>query len=185
MNGKRMKKDRRLLAKINLPTANAKYLKHWPASLAVGMVFLLGPAYGEDIQKENSVAATESLEQRGKQLRVELDQAYKKMVDAKTLSPDPRVSNDVTDVVVRFIPVGTSFDDAENILRSAGFKDRPRPSANSTGTRPDRYDVVASIVPFVQRFLSKASIYVYLRPAAPDDYGKVSKVGAEFVLSYL
>lgn len=180
-----MKRTRLLFGKINQPIADAKRLKHWPAGLALGMAFLLVPAYGEDIQKEKSAVATESLEQRGKQLRIELEQAYKKMVDAGTLSTDPRVSNDVTDVVIRYIPVGMSFDDAESILRSAGFRVDSRPSANQPRTGRDRHDVVGAIAPFDQKFLGGADLYVHLSPASPGDYSKVNKVSAGFALLFL
>lgn len=154
------------------------------AGLVLGMAFLLGPAHGDDIQKEKSVVTTESLEQRGKQLRVALERAYKEMVDAGTLSTDSRVSNNVTDVVIRYIPVGMSFDDAESILRSAGFR-VSRPSANPPGTRRDRHDVVGAIAPFAQKFLGGANLYVHLSPASPGDYSKVNKVSAGFALLFL
>lgn len=177
-----MKNMMLLFGKINLPIATGIRLKHWPTALALGMAFLSGPTYGEDIQKEKNIVTSESLEQRGKQLRAALELAYKKKVDAKTLSADPRVGNDVTDVVVRYIPIGTSFDDAESILRSAGFRVDPRPNVKVEGNRSGRYDVVGAIVPFVQKFLSSVNLYVHLSPAMPGDYSKVSKVLAGFTV---
>lgn len=126
---------------------------------------------------------TDSLEQRGKQLRAAIDLAFKKLSDARALKP--MGASDITEVVVQYIPVGTSFDEAEYILRSAGFSVDPRPSANPTGNRPDRYDVVGSIVPFVQQLLSRVNVYISLSPRAPGDYSKVNKVSAGIVLSTL
>jgi hypothetical protein len=175
-----MKNKRLLFGKINLSIADAKYFKHWPAGFALGMAFLLGPAYGEDIQKEKSVMVTESLEQRGKQLRVALEQAYQKMVDEKTLSARPMAGNEVTDVVVRYIPIGTTFDDAESILRSAGFSVDSRPSASTDINLHG--DVVGAIIPFAQKFISSVNLYVRLSPAVLGDFSKVSKVYAGFIV---
>ncbi|KAF0190860.1 MAG: hypothetical protein FD165_2321 [Gammaproteobacteria bacterium] len=138
---------------------------------------------GEAIQKEINMMTSDLLEQRGKQLRAAIEQTYKKLSDAKALKP--MGASDITEVVVQYIPVGTSFDDAESILRNAGFKVDPRPSANPTGSRPDRYDVVGSIVPFVQLFLSRVNVYISLSPMTPGDYSKVSKVSAGMTLSTL
>jgi hypothetical protein len=141
-------------------------------------------AHGESIQEEKNIVTSSSLEQRGKQLRAAIEQAYKNLVDTKTLSS--KRGNNITEVVVQYIPVGTSFDDAEQILRNAGFKVYPRPNANPTGTRPDRYDVVGAIDSFDwKRFLSKVSVWVNLSPQAPGNYGKVNKVYSGITLSTL
>src|SRR5258708_31979110 len=83
--------------------------------------------------------------QRGKQLRLEIEERYKKLTDDRALKSSR--PSDITDVVVKYIPVGTSFDDAENILRAAGFRVDSRPSANPTGNRPGKHDVVGAISP--------------------------------------
>ena len=127
-----------------------------------------------------------SLEQRGKQLRAAIEQTYKKLVDARALKP--MGGNDITKVVVQYIPVGTSFDDAESILRSAEFKVYPRPSANPTGDRQDKYDVVGEIDSFDWKrifSLSKVSVLIHLSPNAPGNYDKVNKVYAGIALSFL
>lgn len=156
----------------------------WSACLVLCVVFLLMPAHGETIQKEKIIMTSDLLEQRGKQLRSAIEQAYKKLVDARSLKP--MGGNDITEVVVQYIPVGTSFDDAESILRSAGFKVEPRPSANPSGSFPWRYDVMALIDSFdLKRFPFKVSVSVFLSPKTPGNYDKVNKVDAGIVLSSL
>lgn len=145
-------------------------------------VILLFPLDVEAIQKKETIMTSNELKQRGKQLRLVIDQTYKKLSDTKELRVG---ANDITVVVVKYIPVGTSFNDAEQILRSAGFTVTPRPSGSVIGNRPDRYDVVGEIVPFVQKFLSRISIYISLSPKTPRDYGKVNKISASIVLSTL
>ena len=152
-------------------------------SLAFCTMFLLVSADGETIQKGGVIMTTDSLEQRGKKLRMAIDIAFKKLSDARAIKPNG--ASDISEVVVQFIPVGTSFDEAECILRGAGFLVDSRPSVHPTGNRSDRYDVVGSIVPFVQQTLSRVNVYISLSPSAPGDYSKVSKVSAGFVLSTL
>lgn len=151
--------------------------------LVLCAVFFSTLTHGETIKKESVIMKTQTLEHRGKQLRAAINLTFKKLSDAGALKP--RGASDITEVVVQYIPVGTTFDEAEDILRFAGFLVDQRPSASTTGNRPDRYDVVGSIVPFVQQPLSRINVYVSLSPRAPGDYSKVSKVSAGIVLSTL
>ena len=165
----------------------AMLMKLWSVCLILCVVFSLMPAHGETIQKEKNTMTSDSLEQRGKKLRAAIEQAYKKLVDARALKP--MGGNNITEMVVQYIPVGTSFDDAENILRNAGFKVYPRPSVDPPGgNRPDKYDVVGEIDSFDWKRIfsfSKVSVVILLSPKAPGNYDKVNKVDAGFVLSTL
>ena len=58
------------------------------------------------------------LVQRGKELRNEIDSVYQTLKTEKKLSGR---GTDISDHVRKYIPPGSSFDDAEEILRSAGF----------------------------------------------------------------
>lgn len=156
----------------------------YPITLLFFIFCLFGFAHAENTQKEKSIMTHDSLGQRGKQLRAAIEQTYKELVDAKALNP--RGGNDITEIVVRYIPVGMTFDDAEQILRNAGFKVEPRPSANPPGSLPWRYDVIGIIDSFdSKRFLSNVRVWVHLIPQAPGDYDKVSKVSASVTLSSL
>jgi len=124
----------------------------------------------------------DELRKHGQQLRAEIEKRYKELVATRELRS--LNGNDIDDVVLKYVPLGTSFDDAEKILRDAGFKVDPRPGANPSGNRPDRHDVVASINPFVSNLESKTSVYVFLSPSMPGKYTKVSKLSAGITTSF-
>src|SRR5207249_9735577 len=90
------------------------------------------------IEKENGQMTSNDLEQRGKQLRAEIEAAYKQLKSAKKLRTGIK-GNDITELVLKYVPIGTSFDDAENILRFAGFTVHPRPTANAAGNHPGKH----------------------------------------------
>lgn len=61
------------------------------------------------------------LRHRGQELRAELDQAYGSLNRAGKLG----IHTDLSEgLISKYIPAGTSFDDAEAILHSAGFRTR-------------------------------------------------------------
>lgn len=151
------------------------YLMRGLVGLGLGFVFVWTPVHGEAIHKEGNAVVTESLEQRGKQLREAIEHAYQQMLKEKLLGPD---GYDISKVVLRYIPIGTTFDDAEQILRCAGFKVEPRPSVNIQSVLPFKHDVIALIDPFVSHMTSKISVGVFLRPWAPGNYDKVYKLEA-------
>jgi hypothetical protein len=68
-------------------------------------------------KKEISMTA-DDVQQRGKQLRAEIEKRYQELLQNNTL----KQSNPINDVVTKYIHPGTSFDDAEQVLRDAGFK---------------------------------------------------------------
>lgn len=139
--------------------------------------FLISIVFPCAAQSENENGQTLSKEDMKMvtQLRLEIDEAYKRIIDAGTLKP----KNDITEIVLRYIPIGTSFDDAEQVLRSAGFKVGPRPGTSAPGTFPWRYDVTASIDPYSRKaFPSKVYVDVRLSPRTPNDYDKVIKIEA-------
>jgi hypothetical protein len=122
------------------------------------------------------------LRQRGKELRNEIDSVYKTLRAEKKIT-GPR-GTDISDPVRKHIPPGTSFDDAEEILRSAGFDVSPRPPSDTTSYRRDRYTVGADLK-LEGSFGIKVQAIVSLTPKAPDDYSEVSMVSAGIFLSSL
>jgi hypothetical protein len=125
---------------------------------------------------------TEDLQQRGRELRGAIDHTYKTLVDRNGLQQGLK-GNDISPVVSKYIPLGTSFDDAEKILRAAGFTVDPRPGQNPPEDRPDKHDVVAYIVPYVQGFMSRTNVYISLRPKSPGNYTTIAKVNAGILVS--
>ncbi len=154
------------------------------AALVMGVFMMLRSS-------PESVPATpisNNLEVRGKQLRTAIDQAYKRMSDAQTIRG--RWVN-ITSVVVPYIPAGMSFDDAEQVLRSAGFEVKPRPGPKGLKdhTDPYKYNVEALIKNYTNPYLNwlsspfGVSIAVDLTPKAPRDYTKVLRVEASILVS--
>jgi hypothetical protein len=142
----------------------------------------------ETIHKEKYAVATESLELRGKQLRMAIEQDYQRLEESKTINS--KTGSDITAAVVRYIPMGTSFDDAEQILRSAGFDVGSRfgPKSPAIGFRlpNQRYVLTARINSLHGSLFSlrTVSVIVFLAPDNPDIYEKVVGVSASILLSY-
>src|SRR2546426_8955768 len=136
------------------------------------------------IEKENGQMTSDNLEQRGKQLRTEIELVYKQLKSGKKLQVGIK-GNDIGEIVKKYVPIGTSFDDAENILRFAGFTVHPRPAADAAGNRPDKYLVYATIDSLDKGFIWKVEVIVSLSPKAPGDYSDVSKISASLFYTSL
>jgi len=121
-------------------------------------------------------------EARGRELRAEIDRTYRKLDEARAIKNDGMGRNFITDVVTKYIPPGTSFADAEAILRSAGFAINAR-GANRFLQAPDKYDTRATIESYAWSFPARTSIHVSLRPRGPDDYSVVESLSAEITRS--
>ena len=93
---------------------------------------------------------------------------------------------DITDAISPTIAHGITFDDAEQILRCAGFTVHSRPGPNAPGTRSDRFDVYADSRSILSGglFFSRLVI-VLLHPRSPDDYAIVERVVAMIQVTYL
>jgi hypothetical protein len=147
-------------------------------SINIGLHYLI-PSFTQ-VTSRRMIA--DEINQRGIQLRADIEQRYAELSAEQQLKP--MGGNDISDIVLKYIPVGTSFDDAEKLLWLAGFNVDPRPSAHPLGNRPDKYDVVASIDPFIGHLFYKTSVYVHLSPKIPGDYNEVSKVYAGIAVSF-
>jgi hypothetical protein len=148
------------------PLASLNRSRKW-CLICANVMMLLFLSIGQGAQGDNKMT-DQDLARRGAAMRVAIDEAYLKL--EKTHALNPRKGNDVTQIVVQYIPLGTPFDAAEEILRNAGFKVGPRPGPNPTGNRPDRYSVVASIMPYAEKFPSRINVYVFLTPENPGAY---------------
>lgn len=165
---------------ISRPAKKRRFLG---ASLAILFFGAIGPRVSL-AEEQEQMGVPDDLIQRGRLFRIALDEAYHKLV--KMASLRTRGGNDITELAVAYIPIGTSFDDAEIILQNAGFKVGQRPSSNPPGNRPDRHAVTASIVSFAQKFPSRTDVYVFLTPQIPGDYrGGVATISATIIMSFL
>jgi hypothetical protein len=125
------------------------------------------------------------LDERGNQLRLGIEELYSSMRRNKTLRG--RV-NDISDFVRGYVPEGTSFDDAERILRSAGLAVLERPDIDTPDdpfwpNRSDKYDVIATME-LPSEFMSRAELMLGLRPKSPGDYSTVKEVRAAIIVTY-
>ena len=132
--------------------------------------------------KEESRMIGDTLDKRGKELRMKFQQTYEELAGADKLRGGLH-GTDVTSVVLAYIPVGTPFGEAEAILRSAGFVVGPHPGPipPPNSNRPkDWYAVVAKIAPFSTYFPDRSDLYVSLLPDSPEHYTRVADLYAQF-----
>jgi len=102
------------------------------------------------------------LEQTGTQLRADIEQAY------RALQRQHQLDMDISNVIQRYLPAGMSFNDAEAVLRAAGFTVSPRPRPKHA--HPQWYYGYAEIKPLHSGLLYSVSVAVVLEPPGPDDY---------------
>lgn len=130
-------------------------------------------AIGMDEAKRLSAAEARD---RGSKLRAELDIAFKALPDGGKAG---HVS-ELTAIALPYISAGTALEDAEAILRAAGFAEPPRPGARKEQDR-DRYAVVAEIPQFSGRVFGNVEVYVIL--LSPEE-GLAEFVGRRHRLLY-
>ena len=80
-------------------------------------VSLLMAAHAYAVDQRNQMNALDFRE-RGARLRLALERAYQ---DLRHTGEFKSAGNDVSSIAEKYIPVGTSFADAETTLRSSGF----------------------------------------------------------------
>jgi hypothetical protein len=119
----------------------------------------------------------------GKQLRHELKEVYANLKRTHALG-SPRKGNDVTDVVLKYIPVGTSFDAAEAILRGGGFQVGPRPADIRNPGRSFYPQEPELAKLHLEGWLTPHYVGVSLVPRANGDYSVVTGVSAAIVMAY-
>jgi hypothetical protein len=91
--------------------------------LAFIYVSLIIAAHADAATKRDRIDALSSQE-RGVRLRLELEREYKEL---RHTGEFKAAGNDVSSIVKKYIPVGTSFANAETALRSSGFDIDPLP----------------------------------------------------------
>jgi hypothetical protein len=90
---------------------------------AVICVSLLIAAHADAVDQRNQINALD-FQERGARLRLELERAYQDLRHTAEFKSD---GNDVSSIVQKYVPVGTSFANAETTLRSSGFNIDPLP----------------------------------------------------------
>lgn len=120
-------------------------------------------------------ATADELSQRGIRLRAEIDAVYVELRVSKSLNNTVHDGNDVTAIVLNYIPVGMRFDDAEAILRAAGCK-IGSPQQGRLVARARMKDKLLDL---------KHTLSVELTPSTSGDYDVVHDVTAKIYLQYV
>jgi hypothetical protein len=133
-----------------------------PAFIALAVPLNAQPSFdtGADRTQKEHVRSSNDHDKRGKELRHAIDDAYTALSRSNSIKSLGNGSNLITDVVLTYVPIGTSFDDAEAILRAAGFKVGPR------GKNPvvrDFYETSAEIAEYAPTLFGRTSVYVSLQ----------------------
>ena len=109
-------------------------------------------------EKQTQPTTSDDLQQRGKKLRTSIEDLYHMLVRKHGLL----ARNDISDLVELYIPSGTSFADAETILRSAGFA-FGIPKLNSPAPSLHAYMRLESA------YFTKVEVGVDVLPDLPED----------------
>lgn len=139
--------------------------------------FLVLAGHAWSAPKEQSVLTKTEISQRGGALHKEIIHTYADLRARNAIQAD----NDVTPMILKYIPIGTTFDDAEAILRVAQCV---------VGTR---YGPVSSSAVSLEEQIRRRSVMarmgldlaevlvVMLFPRAPNDYSAIDRVEASIV----
>ena len=106
----------------------------------------------------------------GRALRREVEAAYAQLQAAHLPGLD------VTATLMRHIPVGTTFDDAEAILRSAGCKLSGRPPARHAGEAVPNEDAVIARATLGGGGFQAIMFFASLTPKYPGEFSTVQSV---------
>ena len=104
--------------------------------------------------------APPEIRDRGTRFRTELDKAFNALGDSGKAGH----ANEFTAIAVPYISAGMALEDAEGILRAAGFTEPPPPRAREDRDRTDWYAVVAEIPQFAGRVFGPVDVFVMLLP---------------------
>jgi hypothetical protein len=132
--------------------------------------WIASPAAAQQYSMQASVPT--NAVQDGKNLRTEINSIYASLLSAH------KGDADVSAVVQKYIPIGTSFDTAEAVLRAAGCVVAPRRHNIHPGNVEPGTDGVFGRVSLDRNILQSFQFGVTLIPAAPGDYSAVSSVTA-------
>ena len=135
---------------------------------AVICVSLLIAAHADAVNQRNQINALD-FQERGVRLRLELERAYQ---DLRHTGEFKSAGNDVSPIVRKYVPVGTSFANAETTLRSSGFNIDPLPPQEPNIPSPLRSDenklmmrfAIFGMLVLAQQGVSRITVEVTLLP---------------------
>jgi hypothetical protein len=114
------------------------------------------------------------LMQRGWRLRAEIDATYQELRATKTLTHRVDQPNDVTPLVLKYIPVGTSFDEAAAILRAANCEIGVDAQGHGYATLPMKDGLLQQ----------KHTLKVELVPRTTNEFTVIGDVRGFVILNY-
>jgi hypothetical protein len=124
-----------------------------------------------------SQSAARPSQMMGKQLRSEL-----KSASAASRNVSPKKAGEIaTAVILKYIPLGSSFHEAEAILSAAGFTVRYPPAVGRQGIDGTTDRVTASLRKMDEvgvLWKVPVNLYVYLFPASTQKFDHISRVEA-------
>jgi hypothetical protein len=131
----------------------------------------------------NSAPISAEQGNRGRALRVEIERLYVDMKARGASKAEWLGRGITTDTITKYVPVGSSFEDAEAVLRAAGCVIH-YPAKSQPGPLPWDDDVWAQAV--LEHNLIGTDLFdVNLTPRSPGDYAVVATISAHFDLRSL
>jgi hypothetical protein len=136
-----------------------------PVKFAIICVSLLIAAHADAVG-QRAQTSTLDFQERGVRLRLELERAYQ---DLRRTGEFKTAGNDVSSIVQKYVPVGTSFADAEITLRSSGFNvDSPPslepPKSPSLSSSDERKSAISGTLVLAQHGVSRITVEITLLP---------------------
>jgi hypothetical protein len=141
----------------------------------IALVLSAQAATGAAAPRNEPVTADE-LKQRGEQLRAEIDETYKRLRASNSVKTSLRGGNDVSAIVLKYIPTCTSLEDARAILRAAGYMVGP----SQQGHMVSRTSLRGGLFEFYGYQLS-----VDITPQPTADFSTVSEISAIIFARYV
>jgi hypothetical protein len=139
-------------------------------------VILSAKAVAEAVAPRNEPMTEDEVKLRGEQLRAGINATYKLLRASNSLRTALRGGNDVTAIVLKYIPAGTSLKDARAILQAAGYMVGPL----QQGHVVSRTILRGGLFEFYGCELS-----VDIAPQATGDFSTVSEVRAIIFARYV
>ena len=125
---------------------------------------------------ENALMHPDKAQKDGERLRGEVESRFSELKNSRHLNFAPD-GNDILDLVSPFLAPGISFEDAEKILRAAGFR-VILPNATRPLSRPDANDVYAQLILHKSNSIGDYSseAVILLRPKISSGNDEVERV---------
>ena len=129
----------------------------------------------EDISME----CTNDLTSCGQKLRQAIDAKYEELDRTGQLKMMGRGTNDIHKMIQRFIPLGSTFENAEKILIAAGFRIAER---GANPMYPKSVRLLARLDNYGAFAIGSARILVALVPPSDKDWSRIVTIEAGIVL---